>query len=328
MINFYNDFQPEIDDIVLKILYIFELYKNIIKINSKKNTVLSDEKLDKNLEIIKKKEELYNKLLIYKQKNIIELTKLEKFEQAKLYLELAINQISSDLKVNPNKEYDHEVLYDIIEDNKKKQLSSSSSSSPLPLPPPPPIIFKSDSHLEIINNIVGEIVSSDLDLEIINNIVGKIVSNSLTPSLPSPTPKDVLIIKPLTYTIPDVNNKVIDSHQGPENDKMKDALFGENPNYTEFFQFDKSITSKEFNDVTKEKIYDYIWFAGPIININETFVPKNESIEILKSLLKKDGRIIFTLPTSFILDLRKKNEFNNTIKIKDLYRTFLRKNTV
>ena len=270
MIKFYNDYEHEI---VLKILYIFELYKNIIKINNEKNRVLSNVNLEKY--------ELYKKLLIEKKNNIDELTKLANFEQAKPYLDTAIRYIF----LNLDKVYNDEELYNIIEESKK-------------IPPPPPSSSTKSSSSQDSTKL-----------------------SSLPP--PPPTQKEVLIIKPLTNKVQDVNNKVIDFHEGLANDKMKYALFGEQPNYTEFFKHDKSITSKEFNDVTKKK-YDYIWIAGPIF-INKTFNPKTDSIEILKSLLKKDGRIIFTLPTSVILDLRKKNEFNNTIKIKDLYWPFLRK---
>ena len=331
MINFYNEFQPEI---VLKILYIFELYKNIIKINSTKNTVLSDLNLEK-----KEKDELYNELSIDKQNNIIELknfenSKKKNFEQAKPYLDTAIRNIYLDLELNPNKKYGHEDLYDIIEENKKNLLSPSSSSSSSSSPPPP-MISKSGSDLEIINNIVGEIVSktfplpppppilmiskSGSDLEIINDIVGEIVLSKavliIKPLKNTINPLKNTIKEPLKNTIKDSENKAIDFHQGTANDNMKYALFGKIPKYTEFFEYKTSITSTKFKDVTSGKKYDYIWFAGPIF-IDDIFNPKTDSIEILKNLLKKDGRVIFTIPT--------KNKNNNTIKVQDLYRDILK----
>ena len=279
MIKFYNDYQPEI---VLKMLYIFELYKNIIKINNEKKELLLNDNIEKDT-----KDELYTNLLIDRKKYIDELTKFENFEQAKPYLESAINDINLDLYSNPNKEYNDEELYSLLKESEKIVQGNN-------LPSPPPSLSSSSS------------------LSSLSRTQSSNQSETFTPPPPpSIEQKEVLIIKPLKNTVRDVNNKVIDFHQGPANDKMKNALFGENPNYTEFFQFDKSIDSEEFIDVAEGNKYDYIWIASPLF-IDTTFKPIPICVDNLKNLLKKNGRIIFTLPT--------KNKNNNTIKIQDLYR--------
>ena len=288
MIQFYNDYQPEI---VLKILYIFELYKNIIKINNEKKELLLNKNLDKDT-----KDELYKNLLIDRKKYIDELIKFENFEQAKPHLEVAINDINLDFYSDPDKEYNDENLYNLL-----KESENAAQSNNLPRPPSPSASLPSS-------------LSPSSSLSSLSRTQSSNQAETFTPPPPpSVEQKEVLIIKPLTNTVRDANNKVIDFHEGPANDKMTDTFFGENPNYTEFFEFDKSIDSEEFIDATEGNKYDYIWIASPLI-IDTTFKPIPICVDNLKKLLKKDGRVIFTLPT--------KNKNNNTIKIQDLYRDY------